>query len=63
MAKSFRCSDSGTECEWQAAADTEGELMVMVEDHAKMHGYFEIPEEFLLKIKSAIRDDAADGNH
>lgn len=57
MAKSIRCSDVGVECDWRAAASTEGELMVMVENHAKVHGYFEIPEDLLLRIKSAIRDE------
>ena len=58
MTKSIRCSDVGADCDWRAAAGTEGELMVMVENHAKAHGYFEIPEELLLKIKSAIRDES-----
>lgn len=57
MAKNIRCSDVGVDCQWRAAASTEGELMVMVENHAKTHGYFEISEELLLKIKSAIRDE------
>ena len=57
MAKSIRCSDVGVDCNWRAAASTEGELMVMVENHARAHGYFEIPDELLLRIKSAIRDE------
>ncbi len=57
MTKSIRCSDVGVDCDWCAAAGTEGELMVMVENHAKVHGYFEIPYDLLLKIKSAIRDE------
>lgn len=57
MAKSIRCSDVGVDCSWQAAASTEGELMVMVENHTRAHGYFEVPEDLLLRIKSAIRDD------
>lgn len=61
MTKSIRCSDVGVNCDWRAAAPTEGELMVMVESHARAHGYFEIPHELLLKVKSAIRDDVS--NH
>ncbi len=57
MVKSIRCSDVGADCNWRAAAKTEGELMVMIENHAKTHGYFEIPDELLLKVKSAIRDN------
>ena len=56
MIKSLRCSDIGVNCDWVAAAATEGELMVMVESHARAHGYFELPPELLLKVKSAIRD-------
>ncbi len=60
MVKSISCSDVGIDCDWYAAAKTEGELMVMVENHAKVHGYFEIPNELLLKIKSAIRDEVVE---
>lgn len=60
MAKSIKCSDIRVDCNWCAAAATEGELMVMIENHAKTHGYFEIPEEMLLKVKSAIRDEVID---
>lgn len=60
MAKSIKCSDVGVDCDWRAAATTEGELMVMVENHAKAHGYFEMPDELLLKVKSAIRDEVID---
>lgn len=38
-------------------ANTEGELMVMVENHARTHGYFELPGELLLRVRSAIRDE------
>ncbi len=58
MTKSIKCSDVGVDCDWRAAATTEGELMVMVENHAKAHGYFEVPDELLLKVKSAIRDES-----
>lgn len=60
MIKSIRCSDVGTNCKWYAAAKTEGELMVMIENHAKAHGYFELPDELLLKVKAAIRDETID---
>lgn len=60
MIKSIRCSDVGTNCKWRAAAKTEGELMVMIENHARAHGYFELPDELLLKVKSAIRDETID---
>lgn len=57
MVKSIRCSDVGTTCSWRAVARTEGELMVMVENHVKSHGYFEIPDELLLKVRSVIREE------
>jgi len=60
MAKSIKCSDIGVDCSWHAVAATEGELMVMIENHAKTHGYFEVPEEMLPKVKSAIRDEVVD---
>ena len=60
MIKSIRCFDVGTNCEWRAAAKTEGEIMVMIENHARAHGYFELPDELLLKVKSAIRDETID---
>lgn len=60
MAKSIKCSDIGVNCSWSTVAATEGELMVMIENHAKTHGYFEIPEEMLPKVKSAIRDEVID---
>jgi len=56
MTKSIKCSDVGVECDWRAAAPTEGELMVMVENHSKQHGYYEWPQELLVKIKSSIKE-------
>jgi len=56
MTKSIRCSDVGVDCDWKASALNEEELMKKIAEHAKEHGFTEIPKDLLPKIKSAIKE-------
>ena len=58
MTKSITCADTGgTDCQWSATAETEEELLVKCQSHAKEHGCVDkIPPEMLEKIKGAIKD-------
>ena len=49
-------SDVGVDCDWQASASTEEELMKKIAVHAKEHGFTEIPKELVSKVKSAIKN-------
>lgn len=58
MGKRIRCADVGPDCDFEAWAETEEELMEMVALHAKQaHGMDEIPPEMAEQVRSAIRDD------
>lgn len=58
MGKRIRCADAGPDCDFEAWAETEEELMEMVALHAKQaHGMDEIPPEMAEQVRSAIRDD------
>jgi len=57
MAKSIKCSDAGVDCDWSATAETEEELLKKVHEHAKEeHGFTEMPQELLAKVKENIKD-------
>lgn len=57
MAKKISCRDVGVDCDYEAEAETEEELMRELEDHAREdHGMEEIPQTLLPKIKGAIRE-------
>lgn len=57
MAKTLRCSDVGPDCDYEAMADTESELMELVRDHARRaHGIDEIDDELRARIHEAMRD-------
>ena len=57
MAKSIKCSDVGVDCDFEARAENEAELMKKVAEHARtQHGITSIPKELLAKVKTAIRD-------
>ncbi len=57
MTKSISCADVGvTDCKWSATAGTEEELMAKCKDHAKEHGFEQVPSEMLAKIKGAIKE-------
>lgn len=58
MGKRIRCADVGPDCDFEAWAETEEELMEMVVLHAEQaHGMDEIPPEMAEQVRSAIRDD------
>lgn len=57
MGKMLRCSDVGLDCDAVIRAETEGELMKKVAEHAKdAHGMTEISPETVAKVKAAIQD-------
>ena len=57
MAKSIKCCDVGVDCDFEARAENEAELMKKVREHARTaHGYKDIPPELVSKVKAAIRD-------
>ncbi len=57
MAKKIRCADVGLDCEYEAWAETEEELLQMVADHAhQAHGIEEVTPELQQKVLGAMRD-------
>lgn len=57
MAKTLRCSDVGPDCDYEAMADTEAELMELVQDHARRaHGIEEMDDDLRSRIRAAMRD-------
>jgi len=57
MTKSIACADAGvTDCKWSASAETEEELMAKIQAHSKDHGFDQIPDELLAKIKGSIKE-------
>lgn len=57
MGKRIRCADVGPDCDFEAWAETEEELMEMVALHAKQaHGIEEVPPEMAEKVRSAIQE-------
>jgi predicted small metal-binding protein len=53
---SFRCSDIGMQCRFEATAKTEQELLKKIAEHAKAaHKIDPIPPDLLAKVKKAIR--------
>ena len=58
MAKIIRCRDVGMDCDFEARAETEVELLKKVAEHAgTTHDMTEIPEEVLTKVRAAIKDE------
>jgi predicted small metal-binding protein len=58
MAKIIRCRDVGMDCDFEARAETEEELLKKVAEHAgTSHEMTEIPEEVLTKVRAAIKDE------
>ena len=53
---SFKCSDTGMDCPFEASAPTEEELMQKIAKHAKeAHGMDPVSPEMLEKVKKAIK--------
>ena len=52
MAKIIRCKDVGMDCDFEARAETEEELLKKVAEHAgTTHDMTEIPEEVLAETQ------------
>jgi predicted small metal-binding protein len=57
MTKVVRCRDLGVDCDFEARAETEEEILKKCAEHAsKDHNVTEIPPEVVEKIRKAIRD-------
>ncbi len=53
---SLRCKDVGLDCDFEATAATEEELLKKVAEHAeKVHDMKTIPPDVMDKVKKAIR--------
>ena len=53
---SFKCSDIGMPCKFEATAKTEPELLKKIAEHAKaVHKIDPIPPDLLAKVKKAIK--------
>jgi predicted small metal-binding protein len=53
---SFKCTDIGMVCAFEANAKTEDELMKKIGEHAaKAHNITTVPPELMTKIKKAIK--------
>ena len=56
--KVLRCRDTGADCDFEARAETEEELMKLAAVHGKDdHGFDEISADVATKIKAVIRDE------
>ncbi|HSR41615.1 MAG TPA: DUF1059 domain-containing protein [Longimicrobiales bacterium] len=57
MAKRIKCADVGPDCDYEAMADTEEELLELVTEHARRaHGIEEITPELRRKVEAAMRE-------
>jgi len=53
---SFKCKDIGMDCDFEATAETEDELMKKIAEHAaEKHGMQTIPPDMLDKVKAVIK--------
>jgi predicted small metal-binding protein len=53
---SFKCSDLGMACSFEASAKTEAELMDKIKEHGeKAHDIKTIPPDMMAKIKKVIK--------
>jgi predicted small metal-binding protein len=57
MAKQLRCRDVGLNCDFEARADTEEEVLRQAAAHARSaHQIAEMPPELATKVRAAIRN-------
>jgi len=53
---SIKCKDVGMDCDFEATADTEDELMKKIAEHAaEVHDMKTIPPEVIEKVKRAMK--------
>lgn len=58
MAKVIRCKDVGMDCDFEARAETEEEVLKQAAAHAAAtHDMQEIPPDVLAKVRAAIRNE------
>ena len=59
MSKTFACKDIGLECDFEANAESEEELMQKIAEHAKeAHNMEQIDEATMAKVEAAIKDES-----
>ena len=60
MGKTVNCRDVGVDCDFIAHGETEQEVLQQCAEHARTaHCMNEIPPELVIKVRAAIRDQAA----
>ena len=60
MSKVVTCRDVGVDCDFVAKGETEEDVLRQCEEHArKEHGMTELPTDLAVKVRSAMRDEAA----
>lgn len=56
MDKSFACADAGFDCNWAESAESEEELLIKIQEHAKnTHKLDPIPPDLYEIIKKGIK--------
>ncbi len=64
MARFLRCRDIGMDCDFEAQADTEPQILEKVLGHLQTtHNMKEMSEELVAKARAAIRDEEGWLNH
>ncbi len=62
MSKAYTCRDIGMECGWSVAAESEGELLLLIGDHlAEVHEVIDTPPCLLAKVRIAIKNGLPPG--
>jgi predicted small metal-binding protein len=57
MAKTVYCRNLGFDCEGVVQAETEGEVLQQVADHAReAHNMETIPDEVIIKVREVMRE-------
>jgi predicted small metal-binding protein len=56
--KILRCRDAGADCDFEARATTEEEIMRLAAEHGRAdHGMDEIPDDMKTRLRSLIREE------
>jgi predicted small metal-binding protein len=57
MAKVLRCKDTGSDCDFVARGQTEGELWQQVSSHAQQVHNMQLTEELRQQLRPLIREE------
>ncbi len=57
MTKVLRCRDTGADCDFEARAETEEEIMQQVGPHAQAVHQMEVTPELVEQVRAVIRDE------